>query len=416
MNNIKKDKIYANVGFVFLILLALDFFDCIPIKNTFNLPLTRQLLGIGITILTIPQLLSRRCIFRNEYIIIIVSLILCSFSSYILYNQNFYESFKGISNYLFGLSIYLYALHFRINESFVLKLLIILSLCFLTILIIQQFSYPKYIFCGRIEREWNQTLEIRMGLYRFTLHGIWLVVLTMMLVFPKLMSLKNGRFWYIVLFVLLLGSVVINLERKVLYSCFATLLIGLLYYRGFTYKKMILFLFIIAVSFFLLKYMEDLNERTNSELNDSNFVRFLAMKYFLFDMNSSVLYYLFGAGLPGASSLGNKIDKLEDVYSYFLVDIGVIGYMVKVGIIGLISYLLVVYKIISKRHGLDIGLLMFLFSFLLVCIFKFWGNHISDIATFSIYMYLINCNIRRHTFSNTFSLILKHKERYECNL
>lgn len=389
--------ILSKIIFFFLILLSVDFFDCIPLQDSYNLPLIKQGLGAILFLIGIPILLQKKCSFRIEIVLIVCSFVFCALSSYILYSQSLYETLKISAGYLYPLSLYLFALRFRLSENYIYRVLVIFSLLMLAILFFQQFTYPYYVFCGRVEQEWQKTLEIRMGLYRFTLHGIWFCVLCLMLTYHRFLNYRSLKLWYVLIMALVFTCILFNLERKVLLACLASLLVGVIYFKSRSLiAKISLSILLIAVFVVLPEYVQELSEQTETELGDSNFIRFLSMRYYLFDMNSSPLYYIFGAGFPGNSALGKHIETMEEVYHFYQEDVGIIGYMSKVGVFGLSTYFLVLYKTFRWRKYIDRGLILFVLSLLLVMIFKFWGNNPSNVAAFALFMYLVDANIKKN--------------------
>ena len=197
----------------------------------------------------------------------------------------------------------------------------------LTITIVQQFTYPHYIFCGRVEKEWQQTLEIRMGIYRFTLHGIWLSALCLMLLFQNVLYSKKHKSVYLLLMALVLLCIIFSLERKIIYVCIATLIVGIIFFRGrYSVYKILLAIFVIAFFTILSESMEDLTVQTSNEVSNSRFVRYLSMHYYFYEMNTSPLFYAVGAGIPGKSELGNLIERMQDMYGYHQEDVGIVGF------------------------------------------------------------------------------------------
>ena len=127
---LKEKTLYA-----FFVLLSLDFFDCIPLKDTFDLPIIKQILGGTLSIICIPTLMRKRsCFFKYEYLLICLSFLLCSISSYILYGQDAYQSLKQVVCYMYPLSFYLLALKYNFDNKYIslynLKRILFQILCY----------------------------------------------------------------------------------------------------------------------------------------------------------------------------------------------------------------------------------------------------------------------------------------------
>lgn len=389
--------------FVFLVFFSIDFFNYRPFVENLNLALLRQLFGSLLLLFGVNILLSFKTLFfRREYFLILLSFALCGISSFILYGQGFYESFKATMSYVYGLSLYLVAVRYNIDERFIYRLLFATALIMGLIEIFQQFTYPTYWFCGRIEKEWQNTLEIRMGVYRFTLYGILFCVLSLLLIFQRILTDKKSRLTNLILFAVVFVAIIFDVERKILFSSITVMVLGVLFAKGkLTGGKIVLVCLIVLIVYGLSQLMGDLNEQTTDELGDSDFIRFLSMYYYLFEFDSSPLYYLFGAGFPGESALGDKVNYLEEMYGYFQADVGLVGYISKTGIFGLFAYVLIAYKILCNHRFLDLSLILFLIVLLILCIFNFCGNYYPNIAAFSLYLYLIECNIRQNKFNKS---------------
>lgn len=378
----------------FFILLLTNFFNNRYLIENTNLASIRQFFGIIMSVFCVYILNKRYCLFGREFSFIIFSFFLCSISSYLLYNQSAYESIKSVSSYILALSMYILLHEFKLDNSKILGLLIVFSIIIVLIEFIQQFTYPNYWFCGRIEKGVTQTLEVRMGLYRFNIYGILIILLSLMMVYQKWTETHSAINKYSVIFVVLLMGIILGLERKIILTTISTLIIGPFVLKNRTsIIKIAIFVLLFIIAYILADYMESLNQKTLVEISDSNFVRYASMRYFLFDINNSPLYYLFGAGVPGNSQLGNLINQMEDIYGFYQSDIGIIGYVSKVGFVGLFPYILIVAKIIRFRKYVDEGLLLFLIALILICVFTFWGNYYPNITVFSIYLYLVERSI-----------------------
>ena len=163
-----------------------------------------------------------------------------------------------------------------------------------------------------------------------------------------------------------------------------------------SFQKVFMFLLVTVIFGSLQEYMDELNVQTTTELGDSNFVRYVSMRYYFYEMNTSPIYYMFGAGFPGQSALGTLISILQDDYGFYQEDTGLVGYISKAGFFGLFTYLLIIIKIFRNMRYVDMGLMLFLLVILFICVFKFWGNYPSNLGTFAIFMYLVDYSVREN--------------------
>lgn len=383
--------------FLFLLLLSCDFLSLRAFVDSNLLGLARQGIIIIVLCYCIPILFNKKSFFRKEYILLYLSLVSCAISSSILYGQSYLDSIKVSLPYFFGWSFYLLALRFKLGTNTIFKVLLLYSIFYTLIEMVQQLTYPIYWFCGRIEAEGEISLENRMGLWRFTLDGLNICILCFTLIFHRVISNKGMRIKNIILLLFVFIGIVFSVARKDIYACMLAMGVGIFFTKGRYGVLSKFFLAIIVASIVVLSfnYMTDLNEQAVAELDNEDFVRFVAMKFFFFDMNSSPIYYLFGAGVPNhESELGKTIEYLSEVFGYFQTDVGVVGYMSKVGLFGLLPYFMIAYKILRNWRFVDVGLLLYLFVLIMIGFFDFWGNRMQNIAAFSIFLYLVEMSIR----------------------
>lgn len=404
----------AKVLFILLLLLSVNFFNCIPVQDSINVPALRQLLGVVLFVTCFPLLLERRKVFfKNEYILILISYVMCSISSFLLYQQSPYESIKSVADFVFALSLYLFAIKYNFSEEFIFKVLLFISLTFLVIHVAQQFTYPFYLFCGRVEMEGQETVEIRMGLYRFVISGVWLCVLCLSMLYQRIIE-KRQWIIYFTLFVIVFMCILLNLERKVIFSCFAALTITtLIIGKTISFRTILFSIFLIWAINEVLGYTSDLNTQTQEELSDSNFVRYVSMRYFLLEMNDSPLFYLFGSGLPGDSELGDLLKRMQVMYGLHQEDIGIFGYISRTGLFGFVCFFLIFYKVLKHRKEVNKGLFLFVLMMIIVCPFKFLGNTEANMSSFAVFLYLIDCSVRKLRSHGVLYRRIPIREKYE---
>lgn len=388
-----------NVIYALLVLMSIQFFSFRPWVENENAADIIRVIGVVLLVSSLAfYKKSSGLFFGKEVVFFLATFVLSSVSSYLLYGQSFYASLKGSANYFFAAGLYFLAHKYEIKEDFIFKLLLICTLFFTAMEIIEQFTYPNYWFCGRVEKEGRDTVEMRMGLWRMYIFGIYIVLLAYSLFLQKIVQGDNTRRNLIYLAIAFVG-IVCYVSRKDIYAAASIVPLAFLFSRGSRgiKTKFVLGLFIIAALMVVPSMMEDLNSQTSMEIGDEDFIRYVAAQYFIFDMNSSPLYYLFGAGIPsGNSSLNMHVSELVEYYGIYQSDCGIVGYFSKVGILGVLSYILIIAKIIKNYKYVDIGLLLFLVLIVELSFFDFIGQRIHVASTFFIYLYLVECNINKN--------------------
>ncbi|MBR4920434.1 MAG: hypothetical protein IKZ62_03835 [Prevotella sp.] len=292
--------------------------------------------------------------------------------------------------------------YLKLKYSFVFQMLLYISLFFTAVEIIEQFTYPNYLFCGRIEKEDNTTVEQRMGIWRMYVYGIYCCMLCFTLLLQKILDGKNlmeNVAFIIVVFV----GIVFFVARKNIYAAVSVVALGFLFGKGKSsfLPKLFLAALLIALFYILPNIMIDLNEKSANELGNDDFIRFIAARHFIYDFNGSPLYYLFGAGIPyGESALSAKISQLSEYYKIYQSDCGFIGYFSKVGIIGLLPYILIFYKIIKNYKFVDLSLLLYLVILIELAFFDFFGQQLRNVVPTMLYLYLVEQSIRKNKLKN----------------
>ncbi len=408
------------IVYVILILVSIDFFSFRPWIEWEKSNNIIVIIGFFLLCTSVFEMYNnrKRFLFKREIIFFLITFIFAAISSYILYHQSFVSSFKASMIYAYAAGLYFLAHKLKLSEEYLFQVLLYISLFFTAVEIIEQFTYPVYWFCGRIEKANREFVEKRMGLWRMYVFGIYYVLLSLMLVFQKLIDRREMLKNYILLAVLFVG-VVFFVARKDIYASVSAMTIGLLFAKGKQsfVAKLILSVFLLVIFMIVPSMMEDLNAQTTIEFGDENFIRYVAARYFLFDMNSSPLYYLFGAGIPsGNSTLANLVASLRENYRYFQSDVGFIGYFSKVGFMGILSWMFIIVKIVKNYKYVDLSLLLYLLMMLELCFFDFFGQQIRNVSASFVYLYLVDCSIKRNRKKSKRSQLLIKINEYQWSL
>ena len=384
---------------IFFMLLATSFMSFKPFMNNPSSPILIEVAGIILFIYcfnTIFGLHTHHIIFRKSNVWILFSFFLSMLSSYILYKQGIYQSLKAISPLLFCCCLYFLCIKWHIQENFIIRFLIVFSIVFTTAEMIQQLTYPEMWFNGRPPNETTGRIEQRMGLWRFYIFGIDYCMLACLFCFQKtLEGLKKYLWLLIISFV----GIVFFVARKNIFAIISCFIVGILFSskKSSVYNKILFSIFIMAIVIILPIYMTDLIAQTTDEINDEDFVRYMAANYFIYDFNDSPLYVLFGSGrASGNSQLAQEISYLIEQFRYYKSDCGFIGYYSDFGLFGIAAMLYLIFQIIKNYKFIDSYLLLYLFLRIEISFFDFWGNYPRNFATWFIYLYLIECSINRN--------------------
>ncbi len=384
---------------IFLLLLCIDFFSSLWYTSTFNTPVIKQMVGFLLLIPVLKLSQSNKLVFGLGFKLVLLSFILSAISSNILYSQSFYVSLKATMGYIICIAIYFLSWRWRLDEKFIINTIIVLSVVFSIIEVIQQFTYPTYWFNGRPPSENTGLLEERMGMWRYYIFGIDYCVLAFFFLLQRVLE-KRSTWNNLMLMIVCFIGIVCFVARKNIYAVLFVTLIGILFSmkrKSYGTVFVVVVLFLSALPF-LMDLLVELNEQTASELGEGSedFIRFIAANYFINEMNSSPLYYLFGAGIPGQSSLGTLISKLQEQYNYFQSDCGFVGYFSMFGIFGLFALGVFFYRIIKYHRYIDLYLILFIIFDIIISFFYFFGGFTRSFAAFTVCVYLMEVSIQRN--------------------
>lgn len=331
----------------------------------------------------------------------IAGFLLSCIPSIVIFGQSLYEAITGIQMYVFPMLLY-YLLHkWKTNENTIYKFLIGFTAVFGFFEVIQQYTYPTYWFNGREANEITGLLEERMGFWRFYLFGIDYCLLAIMLCFGKILKKEGKQEINYIFFLICAVAVYFFLARKDIYAVVSCVAIGTLFYtkKGGIGSKFFISVLLLCAYLFLGNAMTDLNEQTQTEMGESSedFIRFVAADYFINSFSNSPLYYIFGSGIPGGKNyLMFQITYLSENLNIYQDDCGFVGFFSKFGLFGLMTQIYILIKIALNYKHIDMHLLMFALLQLEISFFDFWGNNTRNLASWAIFLYLLDKNIKKN--------------------
>jgi len=280
--------------------------------------------------------------------------LISSIPCFFLRGQSFTDSFNVVYVYLI---IFLYfVLHkYDVNTGFLIKLFLALAIIRVLIMLIQQFTYPFYIFGGVKEGDDSlygveYAVQVRSGMYRFWLNSSFLQVIAGLYSINKF--LRSNKIIYLFIFLLCCVGLYMDQSRSQLIY-FALSVLYLLFITKYKNKLLIFFLigiFIVLISINYNSLFGDLSKLTVSNVNEKeNYIRILAYKFYLFDYWKGPLTWFLGNGVPNATSAyGHEIIKIQTQHILFTYDIGIIGSLNVYGLIFILVFIFYLYKIIFK--------------------------------------------------------------------
>lgn len=334
-------------------------------------------------------------------------------SCYLEHGQSLISSvFVSASSLVFF--IYFFCVLRNVSEEKIIRILLVITILKIGLTLIQQFTYPDILFSftsDKIDDEGIfRPIQYRSGFYRFLISDAY--YLTVFLGFYSLCKYVQEKLSkYIFLFFIACFGLYMDQTRQILavffiVICLFPLIIGGV---GKRWNVLPIFIVLLILVFIGINYdslFGELAERTESEANNADYVRFLSFEYF-WNNTGDWITTLFGNGWAGLSQYGETIRSMQEDYSIVRPDVGIVGALHKMGAIFILSFLLYYlvvlrknwrfidpeYKMIFLFLIIDTPLIFPLYNFTLPCIECFMG----------LLFYLVDSNITKNRIMLNYS-------------
>lgn len=336
--------------------------------------------------------ISKQCYIGPELKFIFWSYCITILLSIIYWKQSLYEGIMSNLQMLVFVLFYFYLQKINLSEKIIIISFVVCTILWTSIEWIQQITYPAYQFCGRFDEETGY-IEERMGLIRFYITGVHIAIITLLYYAGKFIQEKNKKTFNFTIWAIALLGIIGFVSRKQIYASVFVSILSILSIKGKSRWFVICIFLLLSIYGIheLFGVMAELNEQTMTELDSDDFVRNLATAYFLFDFSNSPLYYLFGTGIHGIDSETGKLYKrLEEMYHYYVVDCGIVGFMARYGIINILLFLTPIIKILKRWKQLLLWHKLYLLYYGIMLNMAFWGNSTLGYLTYIIYLYLVD--------------------------
>lgn len=327
----------------------------------------------------------------------IITAFLSVIPAYVDGGQSMIRSAATCLKWTWVLLMYFLLRRWNIGTRHIMKYVIALSLVWVVIEIGQQFTYPDYWFAGRPDEGYG--IAERMGLYRFYLWGVDFVMMAFAYCIGLFVS-REGKASarLLLLWLTFLAGLLCYCSRKHIYVSLLTVAFAGLSaknrYGNYIRLALALLVFLIVYNFYA-----DFAEMNESEMDlqgrGEDFIRFIALDYFLFRYSDSPLYFWLGSGWPGGGEMLRKELYVQSL-GYYRADIGIFGYYSIFGIIGTLPFLVYVWKFFRNWKYIDLWLKLFFIMKLILIVFDFWGVWLPGNMAYAIFLYMLDLNIQRN--------------------
>ena len=329
------------IAFVFL--HSLSYFDYTGVNPTYAGWISNGL-SIALFLLCILSKSPRRMPAQFWFLGLLAVPMLSFLPGWLENGQSPLVSFRAYMNV--GLALVYFLLHkAQVKEREVVTVLTVYAVIRTMIVIVQQFTYPEYLFTSRPEgmdiMGVYKDIEVRSGLYRYQIED---TLLSMFLVFYYFWRMTR-RFSPYQLFFFLFGLVGVYLDqtRQLMLSTVLALafviLLSLNMKKNWRVVGLVALLFASVFVFFFDSLFGDLFFMTGSDLSEGN-IRLLAYSTYLLEFWGGPLSVIFGNGpIGGVSAYGDQVQFMYERLRLFHSDVGIVGAANLYGIVTVLFYL-----------------------------------------------------------------------------
>ncbi|MBR5904991.1 MAG: hypothetical protein IKZ51_00865 [Bacteroidales bacterium] len=387
----------ALAGVVFLFVHSLRYFDFVGLNEGFYVLVTKLLALSLIALCAISR--NPKRIPGGYWMLALLVVPMLSFLPAWL--ENGQSPFRSFSSYLpFGLALVYFILHkSRVSPSELIRIITILALVRIGIFVIQQFTYPYYLFSFRPEGLDSYGLfskiEVRSGIYRYYIEDTYL---SMFLVFYYLQkAIKRRQTSDIVLFLVGLAGVYLDQSRQFMLSTLLAVLFVLLFSSTIRNKWWLLIGAGVIIGVVLLnseKLFDDLLYMTQKDISSDN-IRIMAYTTYAFEFWGGILSVIFGNGPVGNSAYGEQVQYMYENLHLFHADVGLVGAANLYGVVTVLLFLsFFIFFVFRNWRKLQMHLKMYYIAMLVNApLVTIYTQNINWFVFFAFMLYLSDRSI-----------------------
>lgn len=334
---------------LFFCLSSIQFFG-----PTISFPSLVYYVYYGIFIITILIVISNyKKIFYNSFsipvLLILIAELIAAFNAKYTWDQNLFDSFKGILPYMSYLLFFLLII-WKFRDKEIEKIIVIVGSAYIIVYLVSFLIYPVILF-GDLGHGGNDR-----GFQRIIINGIGFLFIFSF--FSLSEYIIRRKFLWLLIYLLTMVCIIMTLTRTLIFFSILFSAIFILT-KSSNFTKIMTVL--VAIFCFYIITQKDfyklLEAETQFEL--SNFkddIRVQAADYYLNKFSPNLFSKIFGNGQPIKNSntrYSVLIYYLEVDSGFYTSDIGYIGLYVKFGILAIIAYLIFIYKTLKTSISIE---------------------------------------------------------------
>lgn len=285
--------------------------------------------------------------FRLIYLFSFLSLV----SLILIYGESITKFYQIILPWSIFL-LYFFFWKYQFKEKILINT--ILGLGFVTFIIqIIQLCFPSLSLFGVHDVD---NLEVRNGILRFRLDFLfYFSIFGVMYYWERFVY--GFKYKYLTLFLLFFSSLYLYLSRQLLFVVIVTIMFSPILSMKKSKKTILIIssvIFIFILFYNISALFGEFIMKTETELNDDN-IRYIGAQFFLEKSLNTPFTFIFGNGVPQIEAFW------KENYSLYTSDVGIIGQLFNYGIIRIVIFFVIVYRLLVRHaSALPLYLKMFI--------------------------------------------------------
>ena len=326
--------------------------------------------------------------------LVIFSTLFSIIPAYFSWGQSPATTFVALLPYL-SYIFYFFLIYFKPKLRDIEKIIIAIGLLTLFLQILSIIIFPTILYGGKLEDEISTT----RGFARLSIPGMGFIYLAYFLCVNKFVY--TNRIKWLGYAIMLLIGIFSTLTRQSIAACLLLSVFFFLSQVKSIWIKIVVMLFSALLIYFVstLSFVKILLEKTQEQTSKyQEDVRVLSGTYFLTSFSPDLLTQVFGNGeaATGKSKYGNEVLKMKEVFGYYQSDVGFIGVYAKFGLIGILAWILIFYRIFRiKLHPSIRYIRIFIMFFLLTGLTAAFVTSVYYIAPICLALYMADFKLRK---------------------
>lgn len=303
-----------------------------------------------VTIIRNGTLRDKTLTFRTPILIMVLCMLLSLIPCKIYFGQSVSDSLIALAFFVLPFLFYFYLHSVKFPEKNLISVFFWMSVIAVTIQIVQQLD-PQLAIFGVDSEDTLETVGVRNDLYRFRVNynGIFTFPILFLFWTQVLKKFSLNRFLFVLLF---LASIYLALTRSVYVTVALCLIISIVLFRK-TIKLIYIVIAFLILGIIVYSSFDTLFtaliEKSYSQIDDEDYIRYLSYDYFFEESIKTPLNILFGHCMPrGGSVYDAYIKDVGETYHFYSSDVGFVGAAFRFGYIFVAIFYLIQFFSIFK--------------------------------------------------------------------